>query len=84
MPVFKNEEKLSPEYVPEKLLFREEELKLLFSYFSSVISLSYITPKSTYLLPLFLFFFLSEFLNFIPSLGHIIRLSWKKVWHLEQ
>jgi cell division control protein 6 len=37
MPVFKNEEKLSPEYVPERLLFREEELKLLFSYFSSVI-----------------------------------------------
>jgi cell division control protein 6 len=37
MPVFKNEEKLSPEYVPERLLFREGELKLLFSYFSSVI-----------------------------------------------
>ncbi|MEM4353156.1 MAG: AAA family ATPase [Candidatus Caldarchaeum sp.] len=38
MPVFKNEEKLSPEYVPEKLLYREEELKLLNSFFSSLLT----------------------------------------------
>ncbi|MEM2225244.1 MAG: AAA family ATPase [Candidatus Caldarchaeum sp.] len=38
MPVFKNEEKLSPEYVPEKLLYREEELRLLSSFFSSLLT----------------------------------------------
>ncbi|MEM0384376.1 MAG: AAA family ATPase [Candidatus Caldarchaeum sp.] len=38
MPVFKHEEKLSPEYVPEKLLYREEEMKLLRSFFSSVLN----------------------------------------------
>ncbi|MDW8083881.1 MAG: AAA family ATPase [Candidatus Caldarchaeum sp.] len=38
MPVFKHEEKLSPEYVPEKLLFREGELKLLFAFFSSLLT----------------------------------------------
>ncbi|MEM2095628.1 MAG: AAA family ATPase [Candidatus Caldarchaeum sp.] len=38
MPVFKYEEKLSPEYVPEKLLYREEEMRLLRSFFSSVLN----------------------------------------------
>ncbi|MCS6784635.1 MAG: AAA family ATPase [Candidatus Caldarchaeum sp.] len=38
MPVFKHEEKLSPEYVPEKLPYRETEMKLLFSFFSSILS----------------------------------------------
>lgn len=38
MPVFKHEEKLSPEYVPDKLLYRENELKLLLSFFSSLIT----------------------------------------------
>ncbi|MEM2114469.1 MAG: hypothetical protein QXS12_03355, partial [Candidatus Caldarchaeum sp.] len=38
MPVFKHEEKLSPEYVPEKLLYREEEMRLLRSFFSSVLN----------------------------------------------
>lgn len=38
MPVFKHEEKLSPEYVPEKLLYREDEMKLLRSFFSSVLN----------------------------------------------
>lgn len=38
MPVFKHEEKLSPEYVPDKLLFREEEMRLLFSFFSSLLT----------------------------------------------
>ncbi|MCS6770030.1 MAG: AAA family ATPase [Candidatus Caldarchaeum sp.] len=38
MPVFKSEEKLSPEYVPEKLLYRENELKLLKSFFSSLLN----------------------------------------------
>ncbi len=37
MSVFKNEEKLSPEYVPEKLLYREGEMKLLKSFFSSLL-----------------------------------------------
>jgi len=38
MPIFKSEEKLSPEYVPDKLLHREEELKLLHSFFSSLLT----------------------------------------------
>jgi cell division control protein 6 len=37
MAVFKDESKLSPEYVPSRLLFRDEELKQLFNYFSSAI-----------------------------------------------
>jgi cell division control protein 6 len=37
MAVFKDERKLSPEYVPERLPFRERELEQLIHYFSSVI-----------------------------------------------
>jgi cell division control protein 6 len=37
MVVFRDEERLSPEYVPERLLFRDGELKQLLHYFSSVI-----------------------------------------------
>ncbi|BAJ49870.1 archaeal cell division control protein 6 [Candidatus Caldarchaeum subterraneum] len=37
MSVFSHEERLSPEYVPDKLLFRERELELLFSFFSSLL-----------------------------------------------
>ncbi len=37
MPIFRYEEKLSPEYVPEKLLYRDEEMKLLKSFFSSLL-----------------------------------------------
>ncbi|MEM4495504.1 MAG: hypothetical protein QXE96_06890, partial [Candidatus Caldarchaeum sp.] len=37
MSVFSYEEKLSPEYVPDRLLFRERELELLFSFFSSLL-----------------------------------------------
>jgi len=38
MRIFKDEEKLSPEYVPRMLPHREEELKLLKTFFSGVIS----------------------------------------------
>ena len=41
MRVFKDEEKLSPEYVPSNLPHREEELKLLRTFFSSVIEGGY-------------------------------------------
>jgi Cdc6-like AAA superfamily ATPase len=37
MVVLRDEERLSPEYVPERLLFRNGELKQLLHYFSSVI-----------------------------------------------
>jgi cell division control protein 6 len=37
MAVFKDERKLSPEYVPERLPFRERELEQLIHYFSSVV-----------------------------------------------
>jgi cell division control protein 6 len=36
--IFKDEEKLSPEYVPSRLVHREEELKLLKSFYSSLLS----------------------------------------------
>ncbi|MEM2182385.1 MAG: ORC1-type DNA replication protein [Nitrososphaerota archaeon] len=35
MRIFKNEEKLSPEYVPSRLPHREEELNLLITFFST-------------------------------------------------
>ncbi|MEM0451686.1 MAG: ORC1-type DNA replication protein [Nitrososphaerota archaeon] len=38
MKIFKDEEKLSPEYVPPNLPHREKELELLMTFFSSVIS----------------------------------------------
>jgi cell division control protein 6 len=37
MAIFKDERKLSPEYVPERLPFRERELEQLIHYFSSVV-----------------------------------------------
>ncbi|MEN2974453.1 MAG: ORC1-type DNA replication protein [Candidatus Caldarchaeales archaeon] len=38
MRIFKDEEKLSPEYVPQELPHRESELSMLRTFFSSVIS----------------------------------------------
>ncbi|MEM2818766.1 MAG: AAA family ATPase, partial [Nitrososphaerota archaeon] len=37
MRIFKDEEKLSPEYVPQELPHRENELNMLKTYFSSII-----------------------------------------------
>ena len=37
MRIFKDEEKLSPDYIPRRLPHRDEELKLLESFFSSVV-----------------------------------------------
>ncbi|HDJ66987.1 MAG TPA: hypothetical protein ENF33_04695, partial [Nitrososphaeria archaeon] len=38
MRIFRDEEKLSPEYVPRALPHREEELKLLKTFFSGVVA----------------------------------------------
>ena len=38
MRIFRDEEKLSPEYVPKALPHRERELKLLKTFFSGVVS----------------------------------------------
>ncbi|MEM4297642.1 MAG: cell division control protein Cdc6, partial [Nitrososphaerota archaeon] len=36
--IFRNEERLSPEYVPSRLVHREEELRLLRSFYSSLLT----------------------------------------------